>query len=411
MVKQALARPGIGAVRAVAGGRAGLGQGLLLGALAGALWIGSRRYNGAAPQLIDWQRVRATALDLAEEPTARDAARFPGQVALRATYSAMVRQSEDLVGEYLGARLPEPLTSAERNSVRVFSGPDWIEANLVGFEQMFEPLERLNARAMRGGTVATVLFGRLNQMLLSRQLGMLLGYLSHRVLGQYDLALLGREPVSTGLLYFVDSNIEQLQIRLGLDAREFRLWIALHETTHAYEFEGHPWVRDHLNGLLQSYFDSVGSDAIGMSDGVGGLVSLAGRVAGNAFRVGYPLELVMTTEQRAIFQRMQALMCLLEGYSNHVMDQVGSRMLPSYKVMKTRWESRLRNKSAGERLVARLTGLEVKLEQYVLGERFVAEVVRQRGITFMNRVWESAEQLPTLDEIRQPARWIARVGD
>ena len=411
MVKQALARPGIGAVRAVAGGRAGLGQGLLLGALAGALWIGSRRYNGAAPQLIDWQRVRATALDLAEEPTERDVACFPGQAALRATYTAMVRQSEELVGEYLGARLPEPLTSAERNSVRVFSGPDWIEANLIGFEQMFEPLERLNARALRGGTVATVLFGRLNQMLLSRQLGMLLGYLSHRVLGQYDLALLGREPVSTGLLYFVDSNIEQLQIRLGLDAREFRLWIALHETTHAYEFEGHPWVRDHLNGLLQSYFDSVGSDAIGMSDGVGGLVSLAGRVAGNAFRVGYPLELVMTTEQRAIFQRMQALMCLLEGYSNHVMDQVGSRMLPSYKVMKTRWESRLRNKSAGERLVARLTGLEVKLEQYVLGERFVAEVVRQRGITFMNRVWESAEQLPTLDEIRQPARWIARVGD
>jgi putative hydrolase len=103
-------------------------------------------------------------------------------------------------------------------------------------------------------------------------------------------------------------------------------------------------------------------------------------------------------------------MCLLEGYSNHVMDEVGRRLLPTYPRMKHLFDQRRQRRSVGEQLFAKLTGLDLKYEQYVLGERFVNEIVRSRGLTFANRVWSSAWHLPTLDEIREPARWIERIG-
>lgn len=139
-------------------------------------------------------------------------------------------------------------------------------------------------------------------------------------------------------------------------------------------------------------------------------MDLAERVGSNLFRSSHALELVMNGRQREIFRQLQALMCLLEGYSNHVMDQVGRSLLVSYPTMKARFEDRLRHKSLGERIFAKLTGLDVKLEQYALGERFVNEVVRQRGISYANRAWTSPWHLPSLDEIRQPARWIERMA-
>jgi coenzyme F420 biosynthesis associated uncharacterized protein len=324
---------------------------------------------------------------------------------LTATYRDMVRQSEDRIGAYLRQQLPLSL-----DRVEVFDRAQWIDANIIGFQLLFEPLETMNQNALRQATIGAHLFGELNQTVLSGQLGLLMGYLSRRVLGQYDTALLGREPMTTGRLYFVEPNIAQTQGRLNLEGADFRTWIALHETTHAFEFEAHPWLRDYMNSLLRQYFDTVGQDLGRFALAPGGMVGLAQRVYQNASKTHSALELFMTEEQQQIFQKLQALMCLLEGYSNHVMDVVGNTVLETYPFMKRRFEARNQNRSAAEQIFARITGLDMKLEQYVLGEKFVNRVVGDIGIDRFNRVWEGPTTLPMLSEIYEPERWRERVA-
>jgi coenzyme F420 biosynthesis associated uncharacterized protein len=377
-------------------------RGLVIGTIAGVVYAASKRASTEPPRLIQWDRVRSISTEMGRRDgsggtTAGDE--------ITAAYRAMVRDSEDRIGAYLQLQLPLSL-----DRVEVFDRAQWIDANIAGFQLLFEPLESLNRNALREATIGAHLFGELNQTVLSGQLGLLMGYLARRVLGQYDTALLGREPVTTGRLYFVEPNIAQTQRRLNLDGREFRTWIALHETTHAFEFEAHPWLRDYMNGLLRQYFDTVGQDLGQFVLAPSGLIGLAQRAIQNASRTRSALELLMTEEQQQIFQKLQALMCLLEGYSNHVMDVVGSSLLPTYPYMKRRFEARHQTRSTAERIFARITGLDLKLEQYVLGEKFVNQVVTNIGIERFNQVWEGPTTLPTLSEIYEPERWRERVA-
>jgi coenzyme F420 biosynthesis associated uncharacterized protein len=244
--------------------------------------------------------------------------------------------------------------------------------------------------------------------MLSSQVGLLVGYLSRRVLGQYDIALLGQEPLSAGKLYFVEPNLRQVQEMLAVPRDELRRWIALHEATHAHEFELHPWLRNHMNASLRRYLRLLVEDMRGR-DGESTLSVIANRFLGNLRRGHNVIHALMTPEQRELMSHLQALMSLAEGYSNHVMNTVGRRLLPNYQLIHDRVEHRQRQRSQVEVLFLKITGLALKMEQYKLGERFVDHVVRERGIAFVNRAWEGPEALPTEPEIRDPARWIGRM--
>jgi coenzyme F420 biosynthesis associated uncharacterized protein len=231
------------------------------------------------------------------------------------------------------------------------------------------------------------------------------------VLGQYDLSLLGKEPLSTGKVYFVEPNINNVVSMLGIQGDEFRLWIALHETTHAFEFESHPWVRQHFNGILEKYFGYISND-LGKISQQGGLMGIIQRIRQedpNGQKTGGWMEKVMTPEQRELFQELQALMSIVEGYSNHMMNAIGERLMPNYNQIKERMEHRQKNRSLFDKLFIRITGLEVKMEQYRLGEIFVDAVVDKKGIEFANLMWAEAKYLPTLDEVKNPDTWISRV--
>src|SRR6185312_14074219 len=254
-----------------------------------------------------------------------------------------------------------------------------------------------------------LLWGEVNQRVLSTELGFLLGYLARRVLGQYDLTLLGREPVSRGKLYFVQPNIERVERMLALPSDDFRLWLALHETTHVFEFEAHPWVRQHVNSQLESYFGYLNQDVEHLKRGMAGLKVFWDRAREQRGENERWINLVMTPEQKQVFDTMQATMSVIEGYSNHVMNAVGKQLIPTYEVISRRFEQRQRQRSTAEQLFARLTGLDIKMEQYRQGEAFINYVVNERGHDFVRQVWNSAEYLPTLTEIQNPDRWIARV--
>jgi coenzyme F420 biosynthesis associated uncharacterized protein len=312
----------------------------------------------------------------------------------------MLREISEPLSAYTGTQI-----DLATKPVQAMGRAAWIEANVATFRDLLGPFEALFRETVAGrkdlpGITAA---GRLA---LSTEIGVLLGYLSRRVLGQYDISLLGARPTGPGKLYFVEPNVESVQLALGLPHREFRVWLALHEATHVHEFEGHPWIRDYLNATVQSYLDSM-LDQI--RDGGSTLRSFLGRAVDR--RLGAPalLDAIMTPHQREILSRIQALMCLLEGYSNHVMNALGRQILPHFATIEARIEERSRQRGAAEKLFLRLTGLQMKLDQYRLGAAFVDRVHDVRGIDFMNRVWERLEQLPTEAEIHTPSLWMERM--
>ena len=249
-------------------------------------------------------------------------------------------------------------------------------------------------------SLGTAIVGNISQTMLSGQLGILMGYLARRVLGQYDLALLGKETVSAGKLYFVEPNIAAVQTELGLDADDFRLWIALHETTHAYEFEAYPWVRVYFNSLLEEYIGCLGDEMLQYGTSLGGLKGLVNRARASHKEGDSWIEVMMSPEQRVLFNKLQAVMSIVEGYSNYIMNSVGQRLLPTYDTIKERIEQRAARRLPAEQLFIRITGLALKMEQYKMGESFIDSVVAERGVATANRIWEGPELIPTLEELK-----------
>ena len=381
-----------------------IGLGLLAGGMMGLVWAGSRRRHYArhgAPTMIEWERVRRTAHRLIAEP-AIDVGwheRWEGY------YRDMVARCYPLITAEMGRPLPAPV-----DKIDAFTRTEWIDANIIQFEKLFDVLENIYKNVQKPGSLGALLVGEVSQRLLSTQMGVLMGYLARRVLGQYDLSLLGKEEVSAGRLYFVEPNIAGVQVELGLNADDFRLWIALHETTHAYEFEAYPWVREHFNSLLEECFALLSDDLMQFGTGVNGLRGMVDRVRSNMTTGENWVEAVMSPEQRALFVKLQAMMSIIEGYSNYIMNAVGERLLPSYHMIKERIEQRAANRSRIEKMFIKITGLALKMEQYRLGETFINEVVARHGIEMANRVWEGPEFLPTLEELRRPEDWIARMA-
>jgi putative hydrolase len=102
-------------------------------------------------------------------------------------------------------------------------------------------------------------------------------------------------------------------------------------------------------------------------------------------------------------------MALLEGYSNHVMNAAGARLIPNFDQLHQRFDRRHERRGAVERAIMRITGLDLKMEQYAAGERFVKRVLELRDRPFLNQVWEAPERLPSLEEIRAPDDWVHRI--
>lgn len=321
-------------------------------------------------------------------------------------YQNILRMSKEHVADYTG--LAAEGLPAE---IEIFSQHDWIDANIVSFRFLFDPIsdryvktieEMESAQLKPRGTSAR----RVARSILTIQVGIIMGYISRNVLGQFDLSL--PEPEKAGRLYVVETNVNRIDRELGLEPMDFRQWITLHEVTHAFEFRSNDWLRQYLADSMKEYLETI--DWKGMSR-----PDFFRRLRENdigekdALRAGGFISIIATPEQRKVLSRLQAIMSVLEGYSNHVMDSVGKEMLRSYETMKERFERRRESKSGAERLFRRLIGIDLKLQQYKLGQQFVDAVVEQEGLEFLNRVWQGPEFMPGLDEVHSPEDWITRI--
>ncbi len=338
--------------------------------------------------MISWGGVRTIAVTLASRTeNAQPPENFD--------YRDAVRRTLDPLSDFTGIELPQDVT--DERQLRVANREEWIDFNIEGFGTLMEPILK---RASEGANDLTWALGGVT---LTAQVGLLLGFLSARVLGQYDTGPLltrsrSEEP---GKVFFLDGNIVSAAGRIGVPIDGLRLWIVLHEMTHALQFEGYPWLRNHLGELLESLIHPL-ADRLGIRETIR-------RLTDNVRSGGRPVELMMNRQQRENFDQMQATMAVIEGYSDYVMHHVGSGLVPNYEYLSRKMAASRAHRPPLETAIFRITGLDMKLEQYRLGEKFADAVARRRGMEGLNRVWENAENLPTLSEVRDPGLWLARI--
>ncbi|MGZ5305862.1 MAG: zinc-dependent metalloprotease [Actinomycetota bacterium] len=342
-----------------------------------------------AARLADWD----TAVDIGRRVSG-PGVQVPGveRARLREDMAEIVPRAEGLIRGFTDMDV-----QGFRSRAWVMARSEWIRANLNGLQRLLEPL----AERMLDGRPSRA---ELKRKALGAQTGALMGYVARKVLGQYDVFL---PPDDEGLLYFVGPNIVEAERRYSLPPKDFRLWIAIHEVTHRVQFGSAAWLRGYLSGQVDDYLGSIQLDA-------GQLMNQLRRAA-EEVRSGLDRRgmggvfLLLSPEQREMFMRMQALMSLLEGHASYVMNEVARDHVKDVDRMRRALSAR-RRASNLERTLQKAIGFEQKIRQYDTGERFVRTIVDRAGMSTFNLVWRSAGDLPTLDEIGEPERWLARVG-
>ncbi len=384
--------------------------GAALGLLLSGGYLIARRFAARVqPDIIDWQRTERIAL--------RIAARNPDSVlpahareALLEDYQALVRLSHDRIVPFIQLSVV-----SDRHEVEVLDRPLWVQRNLSTVQRLLQPLEDVYVDSVgaNSSTLFRLAHGSM-QLTLSAQMGIVLGFLSRHVLGQFDMPFLAPpasegEPTSESIsrIYFVEPNIRRLQHRLEIPPDAFRLWIALHETTHAIQFQVAPWLAEYLGSLIESYVESFRELLRESRQPLRAMLLPGAEVKDSRERLGGLMGLLTTPEQREMLVRVQGVMSLVEGYGNYIMDELGEQLIPGFPAMRQRLEARKRGSL--ERALMRLLGFDLKLAQYRLGERFVRHVVAEESMSFLNQVWESEHTMPTLDEINAPEQWTERM--
>jgi coenzyme F420 biosynthesis associated uncharacterized protein len=322
------------------------------------------------------------------------------------------------------SRLP---IEGELPALEMVDRATWIAANLQTMRPMLGPLgERLGEqRGLLSGPMRSV-----SGLLLGAQVGALTGMLSQRVLGQYDLALL--DPTVIPRLLLLAPNLAQTAANLGVDRDELVLWVTIHEITHAVQFSGAPWLREHIGGMLRELLDGLQISLIGGSEDKDGNTNgegAEGRQQGRGglrmpkmpdpselramvekARRGELLRLTLGEDRWRLVERMQAAMSLIEGHAEHTMDAVGAEVLPSLPKLRAAMNQRRSQKGLPWKVLERLMGLELKMRQYEIGRRFCDAVVAEGGPELLARVWAGPESLPSTAELEQPGLWTARIA-
>ena len=345
---------------------------------------------------IDWDMARRVALRTARRepytaPRWRDG--------LAEDFLESTQRAEELVADCTGLR-----SKAGPARGRVTDRAGWIDANLASFQRLLRPL------TTKLGSSSDGVMAPITRRVAGAEIGVMLGWMSTRVLGQYDLLVIEDEkPEEQDIVYYVAPNVVSLENRYAFDAGQFRLWLALHEVTHRAQFTGVDWMRSHFIGLVESVLDSVDPDPKRIAEAARRVLE-ARRSGEDPLAAGGVMALFASEAQIETLEKLAGLMSLLEGHGDVIMDRAGDGLVPSAprfgRVMRNR-----RNSARGfNKVFQRLIGLDAKIKQYAEGEQFIEAVEEAGGTALLDRVWEGPENVPGIAEIRSPDDWIARMG-
>jgi coenzyme F420 biosynthesis associated uncharacterized protein len=375
--------------------------------------------------MIDWDLAISTGVRFARQGPQVSLADARAVVAELRGLTAVVQQPVRDVTGLISQNTSGPVAVVDR--------PGWIRANVGGFRVVLEPLaeklaERGNAVPAAGSVLASV-----GSRFTGVQAGLILAYLSARVLGQYELFLppgeggvdairpgpsangasgngkSAQDAAGVGRLTLVAPNIVMVERELGVDPHDFRRWVCLHEETHRVQFTSVPWLRGYVQGLMTDFLLASDLDPGAIIER---LRAAAGAVAGAVRGAdGESLvEAMQTPAQRELLDKLTAVMTLVEGHGDYVMDAVGPQVVPSVEEIRERFNARRGSTGRVEQILRRILGIDLKMRQYAEGSAFVRTVVEEAGMAGFNKVWTSPETLPNRAELSHPADWLARVG-
>jgi coenzyme F420 biosynthesis associated uncharacterized protein len=353
--------------------------------------------GGRAPDPVDWATARRVARFVAGRDPLADSYLA---ASLQSDFDALTVRAEEVVAGYTGLRTPGHV------SARVLDRRDWVESNIASMRSLLDPLmQKFGARLEHNP------FAPVSRRVAATELGGLLGYLAQRVLGQYDLLVPDDDTTPTGTpsdaVYYVGANILSLEKRFAFRPADFRLWIAIHEVTHRAQFTGVPWMRGYFLGLVREALELVDPDPRTILRAVSSAVDEV-RAGRNPLDEGGLVGLFASPAQRGVLGQVTALMSVLEGHGNVVMDDLGREHVAGQERM-SRVLSQRRKIGGITGALHKLLGIEQKMKQYEVGEGFVRGVYELAGRPAFDAVWRAPENLPTVAELNQPARWLARV--
>lgn len=366
-------------------------------------------------RLINWDLAASTAAKLSTAGPSLTEAEITTVVAdLRRKAEASVEHVHRITGLAAAADLRD-------SQVLIVDRASWAKANTQSFEAMLAPAMETLAKT-RGEKIseATQL---LSATATGVEMGAILAFMSSKVLGQYDpfAGLLRADLPTGGRLMLVAPNIVAIERELKVDANDFRLWVTLHEQTHRVQFAAAPWLRDHLQSKIVELLASLLAEpeALGerlraaASDVMRGAKALEKSVAtakdAEGIESGGVLSALRTREQKEILSHITAVMSLLEGHANVVMDAVDSSIVPTVRTIRQRFGGRGKDRGMVEKWLRKVLGLDAKMRQYADGQRFVNRAVKLMGMEGFNRVWDSAENLPSEHELHHPELWVQRL--
>jgi coenzyme F420 biosynthesis associated uncharacterized protein len=357
--------------------------------------------GGTAAEMVDWQLATGVARKLLRPGPAVSRAEADRVVAELRRFAA---ESEQHVRDFTGLQATSataPVVIVDRNG--------WVQANADGFRTVLKPLaDKLREKQANSGALSSAVGTRVAAI----EAGALLAFLSSRVLGQFDPFYPAepdpRRPGLTGRLLLVAPNVMQVESDLGVVPRDFRLWVCLHEETHRVQFTAVPWLRDHLRSEIALFLDQTELDASAYAAMFREAMQRLGRSLRGEGDLSL-VDLIQTPEQRAVLDRLTAVMSLLEGHADFVMDGVGPTVIPTVDAIRDKFTARRAGGSPVDQLLKRLLGLDAKLRQYEDGAAFVRRVVDRVGMDGFNRVWTGPNTLPTKTEIADPDAWVNRL--
>ncbi|TLP72760.1 zinc-dependent metalloprotease [Nesterenkonia sphaerica] len=369
-----------------------------------------------ADLIINWDVARATASRLVPPgPPLRPAAAAQEVADLRRAAAEAVGYVHTITGLSAAEGLGE-----DQRDVLVVDRPGWSTANTESFRRLLTPaLEAVaekKPQLVSEGSSAQVV----GSAATGAELGGILAFLSANVLGQFD-PFHSSERAPAGRLMLVAPNIVEIAQQLNVDRDDFRLWVCLHEQTHRVQFAAAPWLREHLMSSISTLSASTLSGVESLPQRIAEAVKSL-RQEAKQDRAGQHddapaaparnrlLEALQSPEDRAIMSHLTAVMSLLEGHANVVMDAVDASIVPTVKTIRRRFEQRGKNRSPLEKLVRKLLQLDAKAAQYRDGQKFVGHIVDTVGMETFNTIWESPEHLPTEHELHNPDKWIERMG-
>lgn len=345
---------------------------------------------------VDWALAERVAIRVAgREPFAQSY----HYDSLTPDFTEFTEQAEELVAQTTGLK-----SLAGPARARVTDRNGWVRANIASFQRLLRPLLTKFEARMTSSAMSPI-----TRKAAGAEMGAMLGWMSTRVLGQYDLLIIEEEsPEEQDLVYYVGPNVLALEKMFAFPPREFRLWLALHEVTHRAQFTGVSWMRPHFLGLVEQSIDAVDPDPKRFVAAID-RVAEAIKSGTNPLNDGGIMALVATTEQRAVLDQIGGLMSLLEGHGDVTMDRAGEGLIPSAERFGRVLRQRRQNTNGLQKLLQQLIGLEAKLAQYEQGERFIAAVEKAGGTALLDHVWETPANLPSILEIRDPDLWIRRL--